>query len=69
MEAVIFFSLGYFFSSLLSRPRRPDRVLKWDDSVFAWRPVLYGMPLNENETVLFAYEVKKSDMKVQDEER
>ncbi len=73
MEAIVFFSLGYFFASLL-RPagsylKNPDRILKWDSSVFAWRPVLQSATVDEDETILFAYEMKKSDIRVYDEER
>jgi hypothetical protein len=73
LEEVIYFSLGFFFSSFF-RPtgdylKKPDRILRWDSSVFAWRPVLHGSAVNEDETVLFAYEMKKTDIRFSDEER
>lgn len=65
MEAMIFFTLGYFVSALLSpgKPdlKNPDRILRWDETLFAWRPVPPGASVNRNETILFAYEMKKDN--------
>ena len=64
MEAVIFFALGYFVSALISPGspdlKNPDRILRWDERIFAWRPLPPGTPINEKETVLFAYEMNKT---------
>ena len=63
MEAVIFFALGYFTRALIapSGPdlKNPDRILRWDETIFAWRPVLPGSSVSRDETILFAYEVKR----------
>ena len=63
MEMILFFAIGYFIGSLRSLGsadlRNPDRILKWDPDIFGWRPVPPGISVDENETVLFAFEMKK----------
>lgn len=63
MEMILFFAIGYFFGALRSFGaadlRNPDRILRWDPDVFGWRPVPPGTKVDESETVLFAFEMKK----------
>jgi len=68
MEAVIFFVLGYFTSAVLRSSKadlkNPDRILRWDPDTFGWRPISEGTHVNKNETVLFAYEMTKTESDV-----
>ena len=63
MEMILLFGLGYIVGSLRSFGKAdlnsPDRILKWDSDVFAWRPVPPGVKVSENEKVLFAFEMKR----------
>ncbi len=65
MEAVIFFALGYFTAAALRSSKadlkNPDRILRWDPDTFGWRPIAEGTRVNKDETVLFAYEMTKSE--------
>ena len=64
MEAIIFFALGYFTSAALRSSKadlkKPDRILRWDADIFAWRPISPGTEVKDSETVLFAYEMTKT---------
>tara|TARA_Y100001972_G_C7442464_1_gene227002 strand:+ start:180 stop:380 length:201 start_codon:yes stop_codon:yes gene_type:complete len=64
MSEVFLFAIGYFLGtsigSMKSHLKNPDRVLRWDPNVFAWRPMLEGTTVGEDEVVLFAYEMKKN---------
>lgn len=64
MSEILYLIFGYFLgvvvSSMKSNLKNPDRVLKWDPNVFAWRPMPEGTSVGEDEVVLFAYEMKKN---------
>lgn len=65
MPDVLIFALGYFLGSFVRSLRspnldKPDKILKWDSGSFGWRPVPDGSTLKKDETVLFAFEMKKS---------
>ena len=68
---LIFLALGYFLGTTISSNKpnlqNPDRILKWDPNVFAWRPLANRENLSPDETILFAYEMKKNS-KSQNEE-
>ena len=65
MEAILFFALGYFTAAVLRSSgvdlNKPDRILRWDPDTFGWRPIAEGTRVNKDETVLFAYEMTKSE--------
>jgi|TARA_R110000824_G_scaffold84392_4_gene210560 hypothetical protein len=59
IEVIIGFGVGCFLGrsiSLLDRPQL-DRLLVWDQDVFAWRGVPFGSRLDENKKYLAATEV------------
>ena len=64
MEMIFLFALGYFIGALRSSGKAnlksPDRILRWDPNTFGWRPVPPGTQIGEHETVLFAFEMKKT---------
>ena len=65
MTEAVFILLGYLICSIInsSKPdlKNPDRILKWDPDVFAWRPMPEGSLLDKDEVILFAYEMKKNE--------
>ena len=65
IENILFFCLGYILCALRVQNtfnlKKPDKVLKWDPDVFGWRPVPDGTSIDPDETVLFAFEMTKSD--------
>ena len=67
IEAMTFFCLGYAVSFFINRNspnfKKPDRILKWDDSIFAWRPLVDGSFVKKDEVILFAYEMKKETLR------
>lgn len=63
MSEILFLSIGYFLGAALSSGanfKNPDRILKWDADIFAWRPISPGSDVNADETILFAFEMKKN---------
>ena len=68
MEAILFFALGYFTAAVLRTSgvdlKNPDRILRWDPDTFGWRPISEGTQVSKDETVLFAYEMTRSESDV-----
>ena len=63
IELVLGFSLGYFsgrFITMLGKPRL-DRLLVWDESIFAWRGVPFGSRFDTSKKYLAATEVLPND--------
>lgn len=58
-EVFLGFMLGVFLTRFINRMQSPkfDRVLAWDDGVFAWRPVPEGTKLEPHRKYLAAMPV------------
>ena len=59
-EVFLGFMLGVFLTRFINRLQAPsfDRVLAWDESVFAWRPVPQGTRLEPGRKYLGAMPVR-----------
>ncbi len=69
MLFLVGYVLGCAVSSANSFFRKPDRILRWDSNVFAWRPVQDTAAIGKEETVLFAFEVRKKEEESDNEKR
>jgi len=56
VDIILGFLAGVFFTRFVNRLQAPkiDRVLAWDESIFAWRPVPAGTRLEPGRKYLGA---------------
>jgi hypothetical protein len=59
VDIILGFLAGVFFTRFVNRLQAPkiDRVLAWDESIFAWRPVPQGTRLEPGRKYLGAMPV------------
>jgi hypothetical protein len=66
LELLLFFGCGYLFSSLTRNKfyvdlRNADKVLSWDTTILAWRPVYDKSRLEVGRKYLAAFELLKEE--------
>jgi len=61
MSGILYFGLGYFFARLIQKKVTADILLKWDEDIFGWRPVISGTDVLPGKRYLAAFELDTND--------